>query len=92
MSEPYTPEQVAEWSTLALREFSAGTSWEVLDRMIATVRAAEAERDRLAYRIHNALAILAGHTCHAGHTDTDHLRLYQDVVNEIERVLDDGGR
>ena len=39
------------------------------------------------FKINNALAILDMHTCHEGHTDTDHLHLYKSVVREIEQVL-----
>lgn len=45
------------------------------------------ERDALRDGVRNALARLDGHTCHEGHTDADHLRLYRQVVGEIEDVL-----
>lgn len=38
--------------------------------------------------IDNALARLDGHTCHIGHTDGDHLRLYQQVIREIESAME----
>lgn len=41
-------------------------------------------------RVRNALAMLDGHTCHAGHTDADHLRLHRQVVTEIRAVLELG--
>lgn len=41
-------------------------------------------------RVRNALAALDGHTCHAGHTDADHLAMYRGVVAEISTAV--GGR
>lgn len=58
-----------------------------LCRYEATVQALEAERDRLRRQVRNALARLDGHTCHEGHTDADHLRLYRQVVGEIDHAL-----
>lgn len=54
------------------------------------------ERPAAAVRLHdvrNALAALDGHTCHEGHTDADHLRLYRAVVAEIAALVgrDAGG-
>jgi len=48
-AEPLTPDEVREWSTLALREHTEGVQWAVLDRMIATLQAGEAERDQWAH-------------------------------------------
>jgi len=39
-------------------------------------------------RINNALAKLDMHSCHAGHTDLDHLRLYRAIVTEIEIIME----
>ena len=61
---------------------------DAVRRFAAAVRQTQARERDLRGGILNALARFDGHTCHAGHTDADHLRLYRQVVQEIESVLE----
>ena len=98
MIDPLTAEELARMKRLCE---NAEDGWDVLElgiqpehvlRLLAQVAAAEQEVARLRRGVLNALARLDGHTCHSGHTDSDHYRLYRGVVNEIEVLMRQSSR
>ena len=80
-------EAIADGLRAADAVYIAAAHPQAVLALLDDLRDAEAERDRLRHQVRNALTRLDGHTCHAGHTDADHLRLYRQVVAEIESAL-----
>ena len=87
MGEPLTREERTDIALRARAGVFPTNLRPAFTRYEATVQAVEAERDALRHGVRNALATLDGHTCHEGHTDSDHLRLYRAVVGEIDRLV-----